>query len=661
MKIVWRLLACICVWYAHSLANLQDVEDLSCSHHFSVLFDHNEDTHDFLIVVTSQEDEIVVKELRALFSDDLTSQRINVKVIHSTDATKRSMIHCAPMKKDRTCLVSPPVEPKRISTSFPKHLPFELSSLAEFINAQAILFRNPVDGSLTSFGSYVERLQSELFSVTQHREECSRIPYSSIVNDPLVFVQEYWLKQRPVIVEGFPINLCQGIHTTNESTSLSSSRCLLELLVSQYAEQSVGVKLSPSTDFEGNSNTLPPYHHFHFLFFPPPVHIHLSHFLSTKFKGIDLLSNWGMANTQDVPPNVLAKMESPHLVVVRAKHEDMKLGLVLDLIEEGGKQRHRQQRSEDQTLSATKNNSSMLTASTTANAYVEYLPLSSLPNLLKRVLPVHELPSLLGFPNDGLGFNQQCDRHRQQCINGTRVGNLPPLLKGGKPHFWLGDGRTVGKLHFDQFDNLLVQLVGSKKFFLLDPTHNERLREGHMREALLGAQVTYYHRDQHGAVRREKEDEHDSKKVLLTSDEAASRPYQDVRVSVTNFKKHTLTESTSMVHSPVAMDFGGSIPSDLPHMECHVHAGEMLFVPSFWWHEVQSSPGELVTTASTTIDTGLDDHHRHMQYNAAINIWYTPLFDKNFPCPLCKKSLNLGAYTHELETLIQFTSKNQSD
>ena len=372
-----------------------------------------------------------------------------------------------------------------------------------------------------------------------------------------------------------------------------------------------------------------------------------------------------MANTQDVPTSVLAKIESPHLVVVRAKHEDMKLGLVLDLIEQGAKQRQQQQRSKDQTSSSTattttkKNNSSILTA--TANAYVEYLPLSSLPNLLQRVLPVHTLPSLLGFPNggNGLGFDHH---HQQQCLNATsvnvQIGNLPPLLKGGKAHFWLGDGRTVGKLHFDQFDNLLVQLVGSKKFFLLDPTHNNRLREGHMREALLGAQVTYYHQEQQQQQQQARErnnDEDDSKRRLLTSDEAARRPYQDVRVSVTNFKKHTLTESTSMVHSPVTMDFGGILPPDLPHMECHVHAGEMFFVPSFWWHEVQSSPGDLVN-ATTTIDTGLDDH-RHMQYNAAINMWYTPLFDKNFPCPLCKKFLNLGAYQHELETLLQFTSK----
>jgi hypothetical protein len=34
----------------------------------------------------------------------------------------------------------------------------------------------------------------------------------------------------------------------------------------------------------------------------------------------------------------------------------------------------------------------------------------------------------------------------------------------------LGDGNTVGKLHFDPFDNILVQLVGEKSFRLADPS-----------------------------------------------------------------------------------------------------------------------------------------------------------------------------------------------
>ena len=32
------------------------------------------------------------------------------------------------------------------------------------------------------------------------------------------------------------------------------------------------------------------------------------------------------------------------------------------------------------------------------------------------------------------------------------------VMLGGRSFLWLGDGRTVGKLHFDPFDNILVQV-----------------------------------------------------------------------------------------------------------------------------------------------------------------------------------------------------------
>lgn len=43
----------------------------------------------------------------------------------------------------------------------------------------------------------------------------------------------------------------------------------------------------------------------------------------------------------------------------------------------------------------------------------------------------------------------------------------------------------MGKVHFDPFDNILVQLAGQKTFRLVDPSKNERFFEGHMREAEL--------------------------------------------------------------------------------------------------------------------------------------------------------------------------------
>ena len=51
-------------------------------------------------------------------------------------------------------------------------------------------------------------------------------------------------------------------------------------------------------------------------------------------------------------------------------------------------------------------------------------------------------------------------------------------------------------------------------------------------------------------------------------------------------------------------------------LTCEIRAGDILYLPSFWWHEVRSKP---------------DPHHR----NIAVNYWYTPFYTTEFPCATC--------------------------
>jgi jumonji domain-containing protein 7 len=60
-------------------------------------------------------------------------------------------------------------------------------------------------------------------------------------------------------------------------------------------------------------------------------------------------------------------------------------------------------------------------------------------------------------------------------------------------------------------------------------------------------------------------------------------------------------------------------------LNCTVGRGEMLYLPAFWWHEVQSAP-----------DIADPAHPR----NIGVNIWYAPVFDKAFPCRTCRPDLN---------------------
>jgi hypothetical protein len=129
-----------------------------------------------------------------------------------------------------------------------------------------------------------------------------------------------------------------------------------------------------------------------------------------------------------------------------------------------------------------------------------------------------------------------------------------PLLRNGRAHLWLGDGHTVGKLHFDPYDNLLIQLEGNKMFLLIDPVKNERLYEGHMREAEIEVEVEVNDTDRIGsaAAGANRNNDISSSSTSTSSTSTSATPsYSEVKVG--SFRKYRLSESTSMVHSPVSL------------------------------------------------------------------------------------------------------------
>mmetsp|Transcript_26049 Transcript_26049/g.56630 ORF Transcript_26049/g.56630 Transcript_26049/m.56630 type:complete len:536 (-) Transcript_26049:1237-2844(-) len=169
-------------------------------------------------------------------------------------------------------------------------------------------------------------------------------------------------------------------------------------------------------------------------------------------------------------------------------------------------------------------------------------------------------------------------------------------------NIWISKGKTIGCLHFDPYENLLAQIVGNKTFTLLDPSHNSRLNEGHLREAM------YTYEPSNGTLSR-----------------------------------GLKMDSTSIVNSPLDEAFYGTgldNPSlvDIPRINCTVHAGDFLYLPSFWWHHVVSEPG-----------TQADDEH---PLNLALNYWFSPLFTKEFPCQNCKLKLN----PKYLDTLVDMST-----
>jgi peptidyl-lysine (3S)-dioxygenase / protease len=170
-----------------------------------------------------------------------------------------------------------------------------------------------------------------------------------------------------------------------------------------------------------------------------------------------------------------------------------------------------------------------------------------------------------------------------------------------------------------------VQVEGSKIFRVADPSNNARMYEGYMREAILEAIPEVFGNGTTGRYR---------------------------------FLKRHLLESTSLVHSPIDINLFLDDPhdetvarrreeqlkkypasKDIWTMDCRVNKGEALWLPSYWWHEVTSIPG--------------NHNNNFSPLNIAINIWFDPLFQKEFPCKLCQKKKINQVYAKTLTELLK--------
>ncbi|KAK3598783.1 hypothetical protein CHS0354_020895 [Potamilus streckersoni] len=265
--------------------------------------------------------------------------------------------------------------------------------------------------------------------------------------------------------------------------------------------------------------------------------VHIKFTPTGEYEGVEKASLYENFDTFKIPSNVRKQLEFPDLVVVRPATANVKFSEFMDIVE-------------SVTNGSRKN----------ISAYLEYSSIPQhMPELEKDIM---EMPF---FSN---------------------------LLKREHLNIWLSDGNTLGKLHFDPYDNFLCQISGRKQITLFEPHENTQLYEAHIPEAILS-----------------------------------------FNKSTGEFHRKALLDSTSMVMSPVDIlkpDFT-RFPrfADAYPMSCTIEEGDVLFMPAFWWHEVQSFPNK---TAGR---------------NLAVNFWYEPFLTKEFPCPLCNLDIN-PKYRHLL-------------
>mmetsp|Transcript_1689 Transcript_1689/g.4034 ORF Transcript_1689/g.4034 Transcript_1689/m.4034 type:complete len:340 (+) Transcript_1689:103-1122(+) len=172
--------------------------------------------------------------------------------------------------------------------------------------------------------------------------------------------------------------------------------------------------------------------------------------------------------------------------------------------------------------------------------------------------------NLPAFYADGAGNMQHSFGFLQSELQGFPA--IGESLIFSRTDIWLG-GETLSTLHFDNYENLFVQLVGEKEFLLCPPGDTERLVRGRLRKAY----ATWEPREgeEGGIFRRTAEG---------LSNEA-----------VMNYAAYNIDDPPPEYAKDAAK---------LRRTVVTVRAGEVLYLPFAWWHQVRALPAACGLCAS---------------------------------------------------------------
>ncbi|XP_041481825.1 uncharacterized protein LOC121428994 [Lytechinus variegatus] len=490
---------------------------------------------------------------------DVNDDRLKIKN-SASESKDNSVIIFPPIKKDRTCLLPPP---KSFLTGEVYRGPISKALLLDFINIRCLTYVD-VNGGLNIEGLHRQGILDTMFYMRYLPESvkmaklssscgkcdkpgggCSESSKESTTEEESCHKEN--VPSEPT-VDDFEENLqIDGSETfahkaTKYSQVLNTPMAECERISDPAKEDFINyyLKRSRPVVIPNGASHWPAFtkwtmEYLREMYGNKSVHIKLAP--DGVFEGVEPATLWEDYGQFSVPEQVSSQLLYPDLVVVRPATQNVKFSEFLDLIQNSSNAK-KSERDKDQPR---------------VSIYLEY---SSIPS---------HFPKLEEDVEDPPYIQDVLDRRHL--------------------NIWLSDGDTLGKLHFDPFDNFLCQLRGRKELTLFEPHNNTQLYEAHIPEALLGF------------------------------DPATQR-----------FRRKKLMDSTSMVMSPVDIkdpdykrfpEFAEARP-----LNCTLTEGDILFMPAFWWHEVQSYPNEIEGR------------------NLAVNFWYEPFFSKEFPCPECKLDVN---------------------
>ncbi|KAM9328317.1 bifunctional peptidase and (3S)-lysyl hydroxylase JMJD7 [Pholidichthys leucotaenia] len=130
----------------------------------------------------------------------------------------------------------------------------------------------------------------------------------------------------------------------------------------------------------------------------------------------------------------------------------------------------------------------------------------------------------------------------------TALGKLPDAV-----NFWLGEAKAITSMHKDHYENVYCVISGEKHFILLPPTDRPFIPYGVYQPAV-------YHQQEDGKF--EVINQADSEKVPWI-------PLDPLNPDLEHYPQYRQARP----------------------LHCSVKAGEMLFLPSLWFHHVRQSHG----------------------------------------------------------------------
>ncbi|XP_028294161.1 bifunctional peptidase and (3S)-lysyl hydroxylase JMJD7 isoform X2 [Gouania willdenowi] len=144
----------------------------------------------------------------------------------------------------------------------------------------------------------------------------------------------------------------------------------------------------------------------------------------------------------------------------------------------------------------------------------------------------------------------------------TALGKLPDAV-----NFWLGEASAVTSMHKDHYENLFCVISGEKQFLLLPPTDRPFIPYGNHGNPHLTAHCI--HGVYQPAVYHQRDDGEFEVIDLSDSEKVPWIPIDPLDPDLTHYPQYQQAHPIS----------------------CTVRAGEMLFLPSLWFHHVRQSHG----------------------------------------------------------------------